>query len=165
MKESGTTVEEPPPPACHVDIQQGEGVTGVPDAADLVRWARAALEVEGEDSELCIRVVDETEIRELNRRYRDRDEVTNVLSFPCDLTDEAGVRLRGDVVICAQTLAREAAEQGKSLRAHWAHIVTHGTLHLLGYDHHDESESDEMERLEIELLAQFDIADPYRIVE
>lgn len=150
-----------------VDVQWGDGVAeGLadkpPPAGDLKRWAAAA--IDGDDAaELCLRIVDEREIRDLNARYRDRDEVTNVLSFPCELRDEAGTRLLGDVVICAQRVCAEAAEQGKAPQAHWAHLVMHGVLHLLGHDHMEERERAQMEAREIALLADQGYANPYEI--
>ena len=97
----------------------------------------------------------------LNHTYRGKDYATNVLSFPADLPPELDLPLLGDLVVCAPVVAREATEQHKQLNAHWAHMVIHGCLHLLGYDHIDDAEADEMEALERELLAQLGIADPY----
>jgi len=139
----------------------------VPSAAEFRRWCELALRQRSADSELTIRLVDEAEGRELNRTYRHKDYATNVLSFPADVPDELGgiplldIPLLGDLVICVPVLAREAAEQGKALDAHWAHLVIHGCLHLLGYDHIEETEAVEMETLEQELLAELGHPDPY----
>lgn len=121
------------------------------------------------DGELSVRVVGEAESRELNRRFRGRDAATNVLSFagsdaPAD--EQANVpRLLGDIVICAPLVAREAAEQSKSLDAHWAHLVIHGILHLLGYDHDAAADALVMQRREAELLRSLGYEDPYEIAE
>ena len=133
-----------------------------PDAAAIEGWALAALKrASGSDAgEVCVRVVDETEIRELNATYRHKDAVTNVLSFPADV-DLPEARIWGDVVVCAPVVGREAAEQGKAYADHFAHMVVHGVLHLLGYDHETAAEADVMERLEIEILGRFGVSDPY----
>lgn len=111
-----------------------------------------------------MRIVGEDEGRELNRRFRGRDAPTNVLSFPAgdDLPVPAGrVRPLGDLVLCAPVVIREAREQGKPLEAHWAHLLVHGTLHLLGYDHDDEPAASDMERLEVTILADGGLPNPY----
>ena len=139
----------------------------VPDEADLHRWCELALRQRKGDSELTIRLVDEDEGRELNRTWRQKDYATNVLSFPADVPDGPGgvpmldIPLLGDLVICVPVLEREAAEQGKTLQAHWAHLVIHGWLHLLGYDHIDDNEAEEMESIERQLLAELGHTDPY----
>ncbi|MGN5592976.1 rRNA maturation RNase YbeY [Stutzerimonas nitrititolerans] len=129
---------------------------------DFRRWCELALRQRSADSELTIRLVDEAEGRELNHTWRQKDYATNVLSFPADVPDELlDIPLLGDLVICVPVVAREAAEQGKPLEAHWAHLVIHGCLHLLGYDHIDDAEADEMEALERQLLAELGHPDPY----
>jgi probable rRNA maturation factor len=134
----------------------------VPDETDLRRWCELALRQRTADSELTIRLVDEAEGRELNRTWRQKDYATNVLSFPADVPDGLlDIPLLGDLVICAPVVEREAAEQGKAPQAHWAHLVIHGCLHLLGYDHIDDHEAEEMESLERQLLAELGHADPY----
>ncbi|CAD2265740.1 Endoribonuclease YbeY [Stutzerimonas stutzeri] len=133
-----------------------------PAAADLQRWCELALRQRSGDSELTIRLVDEEEGRELNRTWRQKDYATNVLSFPADVPDEfLDIPLLGDLVICVPVVEREAAEQGKALDAHWAHLVIHGCLHLLGYDHIEDAEAEEMEALERQLLAELGHPDPY----
>ncbi|MDE2087017.1 MAG: rRNA maturation RNase YbeY, partial [Xanthomonadaceae bacterium] len=112
-------------------------------------------------TELSIRIVDADEGRELNRDYRGKDYATNVLSFEADLPPELKLPLIGDMVICSPVVAREAAEQGKRPRDHWAHLTVHGTLHLLGYDHIVAAEAEAMEALETRILAGLGIADPY----
>ena len=133
-----------------------------PSEAQLRLWCEMGLRQRTADSEMTIRLVDEAEGRELNHTWRHKDYATNVLSFPADVPDELlDIPLLGDLVICVPVVAREAAEQGKALDAHWAHLVIHGCLHLLGYDHIDDAEADEMEALERELLAQLGYPDPY----
>jgi len=143
-----------------LDIQRASDAPDQPDDDSFIRWVGLALGT-GTDRELTIRLVDEDEGRSLNHTYRGKDYATNVLSFPADLPPELDLPLLGDLVVCAPVVAREATEQGKPLNAHWAHMVIHGCLHLLGYDHIDDTEADEMETLERELLAQLSIADPY----
>lgn len=137
----------------------------VPKAAALCREAAVATlrhaGVEGRAVELAIVLADDGTVRELNRRYRGQDKPTNVLSFPADLPADLDLPLLGDLVICAPVVAREAAEQGKSLQAHWAHLVIHGCLHLLGHDHIEEDEAEAMEALERQLLAGLGYPDPY----
>ncbi|PBJ82344.1 rRNA maturation RNase YbeY [Lysobacteraceae bacterium NML93-0399] len=138
---------------------------GLPSAASFRKWAAAALEGRIREADLAIRIVDADEGRALNRHYRDKDYATNVLSFPAELPEglPEGVHLPllGDLVICAPVVAREAAEQGKALNAHYAHLTVHGVLHLLGWDHEDDTEAEAMEQLEREILAALGIGDPY----
>ncbi|MES2819386.1 MAG: rRNA maturation RNase YbeY [Pseudomonadota bacterium] len=144
-----------------LDLQRASEAEAPGDAA-FRRWCELALRQRSADSELTIRLVDEPEARELNRTYRQKDYATNVLSFPADVPDGLlDIPLLGDLVICVPVLAREAAEQDKALEAHWAHLVIHGCLHLLGYDHIDEDEALEMESLEQLLLAELGHPDPY----
>ena len=142
---------------------------GVPASTSFRRWAAAAAEGRIREADIAIRIVGEDEGRALNRHYRGRDYATNVLSFPGELPEGVklpkGVRLplMGDIVLCAPVVAREAAEQGKPVAHHYAHLTVHGMLHLLGMDHQDPAEAECMERLEREILAALGIADPYRI--
>ncbi|MGQ0529227.1 MAG: rRNA maturation RNase YbeY [Panacagrimonas sp.] len=139
-------------------IQRRVPPAGIPSSASLREWANLALgRVAGD---LTLRIVDEAESQELNRRYRGKDKPTNVLSFPYD-GDMLDVPVLGDLVICAPVVQRESVEQRKDTRAHWAHMVVHGCLHLLGYDHEDDREAEIMESRERELLAQFGFSDPY----
>lgn len=125
--------------------------------AAVLRWARAALQ--GGEAQVTVRFVDTEEGRELNQRFRGKDYPTNVLSFVYDVPEEAG--LVGDLVLCAPVVAREAAEQGKPLAAHYAHLIVHGMLHLQGYDHEDEAQAAEMEALERDVLGRLGFPDPY----
>ncbi len=136
---------------------------GIPAAASFRRWVAAALQGAGRSSpaELSIRIVDRAEGQALNRRYRHRNKATNVLSFAAELPDGIALPLLGDLVICAPVVAREAADQGKATRHHWAHMTVHGTLHLLGFDHVLTEDADIMEALEKRVLAGLGIADPY----
>lgn len=135
----------------------------VPDDDAFRRWVGAALAGRRETAELTVRIVDEAEGRALNARWRGRDYATNVLSFPAELPPGVALPLLGDLVVCAPVVAREAAEQGKAETDHWAHLVVHGTLHLLGFDHERETDAALMEGLERELLAGLGIGDPYAI--
>lgn len=135
---------------------------GVPAAAEIHRWAEAALAGRPEPASLGIRLVDEVEGADLNRRFRNREGPTNVLSFPYEplpgLTD---CDLLGDLVICVPLAVREAAAQGKALEAHLAHLVVHGVLHLLGYDHETPEQATEMEGLESGILSGLGFPAPY----
>ena len=113
------------------------------------------------ESELLIRIVDVAEIQMLNKTYRDKDKPTNVLSFPSDLPIEIDESILGDVVICTEVVTQEAKVQEKTFDNHLLHMAIHGTLHLLGYDHIKESEAQEMEALEIEILQKQQVANPY----
>lgn len=144
-----------------LDLQRASTAPG-PSDDQFRQWCELALRQRSADSEMTVRLVDEAEGRELNLTYRHKDYATNVLSFPADVPDDMlDIPLLGDLVICVPVVEREAAEQGKALDAHWAHLVMHGCLHLLGYDHIDDDEAEEMEALERELLAQLGHPDPY----
>ena len=146
--------------AIEVDVQRASAFDPLPTDEQFGLWASTALHGRS-DAALTIRLVDEDESRRLNAQYREKDYATNVLSFPADLPAELGLPLLGDVVICAPLVAREAAEQSKDTEAHWAHLTVHGILHLLGYDHQDEPQAEEMESVEIDLLTSMGFPDPY----
>ena len=148
-----------------VDIQTASAEP-VPDEDDIRGWVRAALEgrISGNEAEVSMRLVDEPEMTELNKTYRKKSCSTNVLSFPAGEVEglPADVpRLLGDIVICAEVVRTEAAEQGKDVADHWAHMLVHGTLHLLGHDHETDAEAVEMEALEARILSHFGVPDPY----
>lgn len=166
-----------------ISVQRCVPASGIPAAATLRGWAMAVLEADAGD--LTIRIVDAEESRSLNHRYRGKDKPTNVLSFHGDdaLTPPSAprtvppspaarardmsaafgrMRILGDLVICAPVVAAEAVEQGKTARAHWAHMVVHGCLHLLGHDHEKEREARRMEALEISILKCLGFPDPYQ---
>ncbi len=148
--------------ALELDFQLAcEALPGIPGAAQFATWAEAALVGERDQAELSIRVVDEEEGRAMNLQYRGKAYATNVLSFPADIPDYVELPLLGDLVICAPVVAEEAREQGKAPEAHWAHMVVHGVLHLLGYDHIDDSVAEVMENRERRILSGFGFADPY----
>ena len=144
-----------------VDISYGLPRAGLPAATSLRGFAEAALKGRREDGELSIRVVDSDEGQALNRDYRGRDYATNVLSFPAELPPGVPLPVLGDLVLCAPVIAREASEQGKALKHHYAHMVVHGVLHLLGYDHTQDAEAEAMEAIERAILARLGIPDPY----
>ncbi len=148
-----------------VDLQVAiEDREGIPSVETLGRWAEAALEAGGrrDDAELTVRVVDEDEIHDLNREYRHVDRPTNILSFPFECPPEVRLPLIGDLVICMSVLRREAKEQRKTLDEHFAHLVVHGCLHLIGYDHIEPQDAAVMEPLEIKALAALGYDNPYR---
>jgi len=134
-----------------------------PAARLMARWAVAALGSRGTGCEMAVQVVSAPRMRLLNRRYRGKDKPTNVLSFPA--APAPGVRPRplGDVLICPAVLRREARAQGKSEQAHWAHLIVHGTLHLVGHDHERDIDAVRMERCEIAVLRRLGFANPYRL--
>ena len=150
-----------------LDIQHGEarkGLEDVPDDEHLRRAARSALTAAAyaaDTVQLSLRIVDREEMRLLNHRFRERDYATNVLSFPADLPADIDVPLLGDVVICASVVIDEARSQGKDPRAHWDHMLVHGVLHLLGFDHGTDAEAQTMEALERHALAALGWPDPY----
>jgi probable rRNA maturation factor len=152
-----------------VTVQIATRRAGVPHARSLIKWAKlaftAAHKRKADSLPLTIRIVGTAESRVLNRTWRGKDKPTNVLSFPtAEMPLQAGMKDElplGDLAICAPVVAREAREQGKDLRAHWAHMVVHGVLHLLGYDHENDRDADVMESREVKILAQFGYADPY----
>ena len=144
-------------------LVQNDAALACPDVHLLQAWvdeALAAARHPGE-AELTLRITDVAEIQQLNLAYRQQDKPTNVLSFPAELPEQLALPLLGDIVICAPVVCQEAQAQGKSTQAHWAHMVVHGTLHLLGYDHLQDSEALAMEALETRILASFGYAAPY----
>ncbi|MGY4878271.1 rRNA maturation RNase YbeY [Vreelandella aquamarina] len=146
-----------------IDYQVATQAPELPSAEELERWVSAVLERHADEPahELTIRVVDIDESQALNRDYRGKDKPTNVLSFPFEAPPGVDLPLLGDLVICHAVVDQEAQQQHKPLIQHYAHMVIHGTLHLLGYDHIEDDEAEAMEQLERTLLAEFDIPDPY----
>jgi len=151
---------KPVAPALTLSIQYPGGKADAPTRAQVRRWVRAAIAgVDIAGAEITVRFVAAEEGRELNRAYRHKDYATNVLSFPY----EAGDLLLGDLVICNAVVVREAAEQGKPLDAHYAHLIVHGMLHLQGYDHETgPRDAEEMEARERDILAVLGYPDPYQ---
>jgi probable rRNA maturation factor len=165
------------PSLLQVEVQLATRRPWVPGTVTLRRWARAAhagglasLPVRrrrmhaavGQGAAACLRIVGSAESRRLDREYRGKDRPTNVLSFLSSPEERVATGILGDLVICAPVVAREAREQRKTLRAHWAHMVVHGTLHLLDYDHESTRDARTMEALEVEILHGLGFHDPYR---
>lgn len=148
-----------------VDVQYE--VEAGPDEDDIRRWIETVLAAEAHaaDVELTVRIVDEAEIAELNSRYRNKTGSTNILSFPFEAPAGVELNLLGDLVIAAPIVAKEAQEQHKTETAHWAHMIVHGTLHLLGYDHQALAEAEDMEAREIRILQTLGYANPYLLDE
>ena len=144
-----------------LDVQIACNTDNLPTQHHFITWASAALQGHRDEAELSIRLIDEDESAALNLQYRQKNGPTNVLSFPADLPAELALPLLGDLAICKQVVEREAIEQHKACLDHWAHMVIHGTLHLLGYDHIADDEAEEMEALEIALLKTLNISNPY----
>ncbi|GAA6153476.1 rRNA maturation RNase YbeY [Pseudoteredinibacter isoporae] len=145
----------------HIDLEDVSGRNDTPSEAEFQRWIGAALQQYRDQAELSIRIVDESESQNLNHQYRGKDKPTNVLSFPADLPPELELPLLGDLVICASVVEREAQEQNKALEAHWAHMAIHGCLHLIGYDHIEDQDAEEMEALESQLMTALGYSEPY----
>lgn len=147
----------------HVDIQSACREP-VPDEDNIHRWIAAALRNRSskESVEITVRLINNDEMANLNHQYRGKPGATNVLSFPAGLPAELDLPLLGDIVICAPVVIAEAARQGKSANAHWAHMTVHGTLHLLGYDHIEEHDAEIMEALESTILNELHFDCPYK---
>jgi probable rRNA maturation factor len=148
-----------------LDFQQASNSSSVPQRQEFESWLQQILPLFQQEAELTIRVVDELESQELNHQYRGKNKPTNVLSFPFEIPEHlpegVEIELLGDLIICAPVVEREAQEQNKALLAHWAHMTLHGCLHLLGYDHIEDKEAEEMESLEIEILQKMGFPNPY----
>lgn len=155
--------------AIELDLQIASEDDDVPEPENFEHWVDSALNAGGyqpnEDLpvELTIRVVDASESQDLNNTYRQKDKPTNVLSFPFESPDDIPLQLLGDLVICAPIVRQESDEQQKTLASHWAHMVIHGTLHLLGFDHIEDQEAEEMETLETRIMGSLGYSDPYAI--
>ena len=152
---TGSTSAMSNAPKLSLAVQYASDAADMPTRAQFRRWAQRAVL---RDVQVALRIVDEAEGRELNRDYRSKDYATNVLTFTYDEISEP---LYGDIVICAPVVAREAREQHKELQAHYAHLMVHAMLHLQGYEHEDEQEAAEMEKIETAILAELGYADPY----
>lgn len=138
--------------------------SAAPSQDQITKWATTALTHYPKECELSVRIVSEAEMTELNHVFRQKNKPTNVLSFPSELpeTVASDLPLLGDIAICATVVEKEAKEQQKESAAHWAHMVIHGVLHLLGYDHVNDADAEKMEALEIELLQQLGFNNPYQ---
>ncbi len=147
----------------HIDIQHATTAPPPIDDETITRWANMALATQQKPAELTIRLVDLAEITHLNATYRKQNKATNVLSFPSNLPENIKVDypLLGDVIICPDVLQNESMTLNKSIEAHWALILIHGILHLLGYDHVNEADAAVMQNLETKLLDQLGFGNPY----
>lgn len=151
-----------------VDYQQvyeadEEMAKAIPSLEQIEAWANAVLVVENTgEQEITVRFTDDEESQTLNHEYRGKDKPTNVLSFPFEVPPGIEMNLLGDLVICVPVIMREAEEQDKTPTNHYAHMVIHGILHLLGYDHIDDADADIMEAKEIRILASLNIGNPYQ---
>jgi probable rRNA maturation factor len=134
----------------------------LPSESQFQTWVNAALTGLIDEGELCIRITSAEESQDLNNTYRGKNKPTNVLSFPFEVPEGIPLQLLGDLVICADVVRQEAIEQDKALFDHWAHMVVHGCLHLIGFDHINDDDAEEMEALEQKILASINITDPYR---
>ncbi len=146
-----------------VEVQYAIEQSSLPTESLIETWVNSVLAKYTTQFSLCVRIVDCEESQSLNSEYRGKESPTNVLSFPFEMPEcvDAESEILGDLIICAQVVANEAEQQGKKLFDHWAHMIVHGTLHLLGFDHINEEDAEEMEQLERDILATLDIADPY----
>ncbi|WP_036771564.1 rRNA maturation RNase YbeY [Photorhabdus australis] len=138
-----------------------ENAQNLPEETLFQQWLDGVLPQFQPESEVTIRIVDEAESLDLNLTYRGKDKPTNVLSFPFETPPEVNLPLLGDLIICRQVVETEAKEQQKTVEEHWAHMVVHGCLHLLGYDHIEDDEAEEMESLETEIMQKLGYSDPY----
>ncbi|MCL1146169.1 rRNA maturation RNase YbeY [Shewanella marinintestina] len=149
-------------PIIDLDVQIAvEGFT-LPSSTELELWVKTAIRDTMSEAELTIRIVEVEESQSLNSTYRGKDKPTNVLSFPFEAPPGIELSLLGDLVICAAVVEQEAIDQNKPLIAHWAHMVVHGCLHLLGYDHIEDVEAEEMESLETQLIESLGYINPYK---
>ena len=150
-----------------ITVQRAAKNAAVPASLQLRRWAKHALQRRVKTAELTIRITDKKEMTALNTTYRHKTGPTNVLSFPftAPADVEMDIPFLGDIVICADVVNKEAAARKKTKEAHWAHIVVHGTLHLLGYDHEIEADAAVMEAQEIEILQSLGFTNPYHVTE
>lgn len=152
-----------------IEIQRPADGPGIPANDRLTAWAEATLAAARRKGDITLRLADVEEMTQLNSDYRGKTGATNVLSFPFDappgLPEEALPALLGDIIICPDVVSHEAAEQGKTETAHWAHMVVHGVLHLCGYDHQDSIGAERMESLETDILGAAGFSDPYKTEE
>lgn len=153
-----------------IDLQIACDDENLPTESDIQNWIDTTLaqfnsiasEPFSNAQEITVRIVDACESQQLNLNYRGKDKATNVLSFPFESPPEVTLDLLGDLLICAEVVEQEAQQQNKQLLHHWAHMIVHGTLHLLGYDHIEDDDAQQMEALEISILAKLAIDDPYQ---
>jgi len=144
-----------------LDLQHASHANNIPEQKELQHWLNAVLLPKHNGIELTIRIVDIEESQALNHQYRGKNKPTNVLSFPFEVPAGIELNLLGDLVICAPIVAQEAKQQNKTIPAHWAHMVIHGCLHLLGFDHIKDKDAEQMEAVEIDILAKLGFNNPY----
>lgn len=144
-----------------LDIQVVSQSDQLPVKDQFQSWVNAVLTDNKQDSEVVIRIVDEEEMAQFNEQYRNKKGSTNILSFPYNAPVEVESNLLGDLLICAPVVEQESQQQHKNIEHHWAHMIIHGLLHLLGYDHLNDAEAEEMETLEIKILKTLNIPSPY----
>lgn len=144
-----------------LDIQIISQSKLLPSQEQFQYWVDAVLKDPSQDAEVVIRIVDEAEMTQFNEQYRDKKGSTNILSFPFEAPEGIDSYLLGDMLVCAPVVEKEAQQQNKQLEHHWAHMIVHGVLHLLGYDHGDDQDAEEMEALEIKILKKIKIKNPY----
>ncbi|MBZ9612907.1 rRNA maturation RNase YbeY [Rheinheimera maricola] len=147
--------------AITLDLQLASTASNLPSATDIQQWLEAAILPFQLEAEVTVRIVDNSESQQLNFDYRGKDKPTNVLSFAFQCPPGIELPLLGDLVICAPVVMAEAAEQGKTLSAHWAHMIVHGSLHLLGFDHINDDDAEQMEAEEVTILQQLGFTNPY----
>ena len=148
-----------------LELQIASQIKTLPHPAQFREWITVILNKRLTTAELTIRVVDEEEIKDLNKQYRNKEGATNVLSFPYEPYPGIATRLLGDIVICAPVVEKEAQAMNKPLLEHWAHMIVHGTLHLLGFDHEDDIDAKVMENLETEIMVKLGFSPPYGDIE
>lgn len=144
-----------------LEIQPLSSSQQLPSRYQFQQWLDAVLKKRVQNSEIVIRIVDKNEMIEFNSRYRDKKYPTNILSFPFDGPAEVASNLLGDLLVCAPVVEQESLLQNKPLEHHWAHMIIHGVLHLLGYNHINDIEAEAMEAIEIKILKKMQIANPY----
>ncbi len=145
----------------YLDFQVVSQSNSIPSIDQFQSWIDVVLSDESIDSEIVVRIIDEAEMTRFNEQYRDKIGPTNILSFPFDVPENIVSILLGDLLVCAPIIEKESLQQNKLVDHHWAHIIVHGVLHLLGHDHIDECDAKEMEALEIKILRKIKIKNPY----
>lgn len=144
-----------------LELQIASDAKTLPHPSQFKEWTSSVLSERFEEAELTIRIVDEAEMSDLNKQYRNKKGPTNVLSFPQENHPDVEITLLGDIIICAPIVEKEAIDNDKELLSHWAHMVIHGIYHLLGYDHQNDEDAKEMEELEIQTMLELGFKSPY----
>ncbi len=144
-----------------VQVSRAQKFADIPTQKEFLNWVSIALRNKCKKGMISIRIVGEEEGQQLNHHYREKNKATNILSFPCNIPMATRYPLIGDLVFCESVIRREALEQKKPIKAHWAHLTIHGTLHLIGYDHELPKDAEQMEQIEVQLLAELELPNPY----